>query len=364
MSTHSSFLQVLAGPRAFQHIRQHGLSPQHIGSVFGASGAAKWLAIYGLDQAIFSRWLCNTEQLKAEQPIHLFGTSVGAWKLAAAAQRDPQSALTALANAYVAQSYGRKATMDDVVTESKRILAAFLPPEKFTEILQHPVYRFHFGAVRCVGGLGSEKAYRLGGSLAKAFWRSRKGRNALQRQVQRVVFSDPRQQAPLASNDGYKTESVALTTDNFYPAITASGSIPFVMPGVRDIPGAKPGVYRDGGLLDYHPVPGYFWQDNKLVLYPHFYPYLKPGWFDKFYSQRVASRELLDNVIILAPTQAFVDSLPFQRISDRKDFKRFRGRNEERQEIWHKVMVQSHYLGEEFLQLVNSGDIASQVQPL
>ena len=44
-----------------------------------------------------------------------FGTSVGAWKLAAATQREPAVALSVLAHAYVAQSYGRKATMDDVV---------------------------------------------------------------------------------------------------------------------------------------------------------------------------------------------------------------------------------------------------------
>lgn len=359
MSTHPSFLQVLAGPKAYQHIRANGLSPQHIGSVFGASGAAKWLAIYGLDQAIFTRWLHE-----AEHPIHLFGTSVGAWKLAAAAQNDPAEALKALADAYVAQSYGRKATMDDVMVECKRILDAFLPASKFDEILSHPVYRFHFGAVRCEGGLGSDKALRLGGSLAKAFWRSRQGRGALHNQVQRVVFSDPRQQAPLSSSDGYVTESVALTVENFYPAITASGSIPFVMPGVTNIPGAKPGLYRDGGLLDYHPVPGYFWQDNGLVLYPHFYPFLKAGWFDKFYAKRRASSDLLDNVIMLAPTQAFIDSLPYQRISDRKDFKRFRGRNEERMKTWHQVMDQSQYLGEEFLQLVKTGDIAGIVKPL
>ena len=136
-------LQILAGPTAFQHIQQHGLSAADISSVFGASGAAKWLAIYGLDHAIFDRWFSDIDH-----KVHLFGTSVGAWKLAAAAQTNPGEALTALANAYVAQTYAPSPTMADVVAESKKILAAFLPEDVLPQIFAHPNFHFHFGAVR------------------------------------------------------------------------------------------------------------------------------------------------------------------------------------------------------------------------
>ena len=42
-------LIIAAGPKALAHIRKHGLSPDDISAIFGASGAAKWLAIAGLD---------------------------------------------------------------------------------------------------------------------------------------------------------------------------------------------------------------------------------------------------------------------------------------------------------------------------
>lgn len=350
-------LQILAGPTAFKHIQQYGLSAGDISSVFGASGAAKWLAIYGLDHAIFDRWFNGIDH-----KVHLFGTSVGAWKLAAAAQKNPGEALTALANAYVAQTYAPSPTMADVVAESQKILAAFLPKTALPQIFEHPNFHYHFGAVRCKGNLASDKSLALTLGLAKAFLQSRKGRRGLQSQVERVIFTDPRHPAPITARDGYKTETVALTSTNFFSALTASGSIPFVMPGVGNISGAQSGVYRDGGLLDYHPVPGYFWDHEGLVLYPHFYPYLKAGWFDKLYANRTASPSLLDKAIIIAPTQAYVDSLPYGRLSDRKDFKRFRGQDSERMRTWHEVMAHSHGLGEEFLQLVSSGDIATRVR--
>ena len=72
-------LRLLAGRKAYKKIKTNGLSQNDISAVFGASGAAKWLTIYGLDSTIFGRWLSTSKQ-----PIDLFGTSVGAFKLAAA----------------------------------------------------------------------------------------------------------------------------------------------------------------------------------------------------------------------------------------------------------------------------------------
>ncbi len=34
-------------------------------------------------------------------------------------------------------------------------------------------------------------------------------------------------------------------------AALATGALPYVVSGVENIPGAPPGVYRDGGLMDY-----------------------------------------------------------------------------------------------------------------
>jgi len=53
----TGLLEIRAGKSAFKHITENGLQPNDISYVFGASGAAKWLAIYGLDRAIFGQWL-------------------------------------------------------------------------------------------------------------------------------------------------------------------------------------------------------------------------------------------------------------------------------------------------------------------
>ena len=49
-------LSVYAGKRAYEHVRKNGLLPTDVNRIMGASGAAKWLAIAGLDKAIFGRW--------------------------------------------------------------------------------------------------------------------------------------------------------------------------------------------------------------------------------------------------------------------------------------------------------------------
>ena len=76
-------LKVLAGPRAFSHIRAHGLNPSDVQSVICASGAAKTLTTIGLDKVILGQWLKNIDH-----SVDLLGTSAGAFKLAAACRTE------------------------------------------------------------------------------------------------------------------------------------------------------------------------------------------------------------------------------------------------------------------------------------
>ena len=52
-------LTLAAGPTALKRVQEHGLSPNDVNTIFGASGAAKWLAIAGLDKAIFRDWMAE-----------------------------------------------------------------------------------------------------------------------------------------------------------------------------------------------------------------------------------------------------------------------------------------------------------------
>lgn len=351
-------ITIQAGSKAYQQIKSSGLSPSDISTIFGASGAAKWLAIYGLDKAIFSQWLVGIKH-----KIDVFGTSVGAFKLAAATQSDPAAALDALAKAYIHQHYEGKVTAEQISVETTKILRAFLSEESIKQILSNDHLRFHCASVLCQGWLGSENTTLQKIAMIKAFGLSLMGRRFHKNLFERVIFKRGEQNSAYLGLDQFKTHQVTLNERNFTQAILASGSIPIVMPGVTDIIEAPKGTYRDGGLLDYHPVPSNLVDISEgLVLYPHFYSYLKEGWFDKFAPSRKVQASQLDRVVLLSPSDDFIRSLPGASIPDRKDFYAFKGNDKERIRRWATVKEKSEEIGQEFLELVNTGKISSVVK--
>ncbi|MFT5693114.1 MAG: hypothetical protein ACI92E_002450 [Oceanicoccus sp.] len=350
-------LKILAGPSAYHHIQKNGLSPSAVSAIFGASGAAKWLAIYGLDKAIFGEWLTDSQQ-----SIDLFGTSVGAFKLAAAAQIDPAAAMTKLAEAYIHQSYQGKDVTEQVSIETMKILDAFLNEHGAGEILANTRFNYHCSSVRCLGMLGSANVSLQKIGMLKAFLLSLRGRNFHRNTFERTIFYSGSPNNHFLGRDQIKTHRVALTKENLRTAILSSGSIPIIMPGIENIVGAPRGVYRDGGLLDYHAVPSNVSDiRDGLVLYPHFYTYLIEGWFNKFTPWRKVNAQRLDNTILIGPSDSFVMSLPGKKIPDRNDFVQFKNNEKERMRRWTSAKDRSIELGEEFIQLARSGDIANHI---
>ncbi|MGK0499804.1 MAG: hypothetical protein ACJAYG_001449 [Oceanicoccus sp.] len=361
-----SVLRLRAGATAYQQINQHGLAAEHIAAVFGASGAAKWLTIYGLDKAIFSDWLTA-----AEQPINLFGTSVGAFKLAAAAQNDPAAALSILADAYIAQNYQGEITAASVSVETNKIFEAFLGEQAQQQLLANPRFHYHCASVRCLGWLASTNNGQQKAAMLKALMLSLAGRRFHHNTFERMIFSTCDTQSAYQGADGFVTNNVQLTANNLRAALLSSGSIPVLMKGVDSISGAPAGVYRDGGLLDYHALASNFslshpqqqsQQQTGLVLYPHFYPILTEGWFDKFWPWRKVPAAKLANTLIVSPSESFINSLPGGRIPERQDFNRFKNDDAERVRRWHEVKQRSLELGDAFLALLRAGDIASQLE--
>jgi len=354
-----SLLRIRAGQAAFEHIQKHGLSPADISTVFGASGAAKWLAIYGLDRAIFSQWLAG-----ANHPINLFGTSVGAFKLAGACRQDPAKALDDLAHAYIEQSYPNGFSADLIDVETQKLLNAVVDQAGVDEILAHPVFRYHCGTVLAKGLLAGASVTQQKYAMALAFALNGFGRNIHKKSMQRVIFADDRADGALAGRDAYVSHRVALNRDNLRSAVMASGSIPVVMHGVSDVLGAPAGMHRDGGLLDYHPVPGNLWQGEGLVLYPHFYSEVTSGWFDKYFFWRKTPKALLDKVVLISPSESFLASTELGRIPDRRDFLRMQGDDTMRKRLWRDSATRSLELGEDFLALVKAGNIGAIVEPI
>ena len=362
-----SDLVIAAGASALAHIRKNGLSPDDISAIFGASGAAKWLAIAGIDHAVFSQFMpARTDKT----PVDLFGTSVGAFKLAGAARKDPETTLRVMAKAYVEQSYEGAIDFTSIDTQTQIVLRKSMGHDTggdmakgVAEILANPHYRTHIGTVRCHGSLNAPLS-RQAFALARAGLLAPFTGQHLRGLAERTVFCDPRSQHDFNARDGYDVRQAALTQDNFLLALRASGAIPVYMQAVHmaEDPEHK---YHDGGMLDYHPVPGTFWPETDgLILYPHFYDHFKMRWFDKFYPWRKAPARLLDKVVMIAPSRAWVKALPDGKIPSRQDFPKYRKNEAERFEKWHEVVRRSNALGEAFIDACQSRKISHMVVPL
>ena len=69
-------------------------------------------------------------------------------------------------------------------------------------------------------------------------------------------------------------------------------------------------------------------------------------------------------VVLVAPSKRFVESLPYGKISDRKDFKTFFRKDDERIRYWKKVVEKSKRLADEFFEAIESGRIRAITKPL
>lgn len=349
-------LTLKAGPRALQRIRQNGLDPADVGILPGAAGGPKGLGIQGLDLALFGDWLPRAPRERA-----LIGASIGSWRFASACLPDPVKGLHRLGELYTSQRFSRKASMSEVSASCRRMLQELLE-EQDASIINNLHYRLHVVVVKSRGLLQHDHRGKLGLGLSSVIGNNLLARRRLGRHFERVILHDSRQEPPLGSLDDFRSHFHALTTDNLRQALLASGSIPLVMEAIREIPGLEPGTYRDGGLLDYHLDLPYSGDD--IVLYPHFTDQVIPGWFDKSMPWRRGDRTRLQNALVIAPSREYLARLPHGKLPDRTDFKRYLGNDVGREHYWRQAMSESARLGDEFLQLVESGRLAEQLQPL
>jgi hypothetical protein len=180
--------------------------------------------------------------------------------------------------------------------------------------------------------------------------------------MERVVFSSENSESgvgelPFMSND-YATRQFPLVQANFYAALQASCSIPFVLNAVNDVAGAPLGSYWDGGLTDYHCHMNYAGKlrDDEIVLVPHFQQHLIAGWLDKSLKWRHKSTAFLDNVVVLAPTTEWTRTLPNSKIPDRQDFHIYADNFAGREKAWNGAVDQSHQLVQEFKDYLDNQD--------
>lgn len=353
MADREGALRILAGASARAQLREQGLRPQDVRVVPAAAGGPKGLVLSRLDRYLFGQWLP-----RSRETVHLVGASVGAWRMAAACLGDADRALERLAHDYIQSDYsradGRTPTPQSVSQDFADTLHRHFDGRE-AELLAHPHWRLHVVVSR--GRHLLRREHRLATPLGfmAAFAANLVSRRALGGWMERVVFSDPRDELPLPLSD-FRSRTVRLGTDNLVPAVMASCSIPFWMRAVHDVPGAPPGAYWDGGITDYH----LHWRydglaPGALALYPHFQARVVPGWLDKALRHRHEATPALDRLVVLAPNPAWVASLPGGKLPDRGDFKHYGADLKARQAAWRGAVAEGQRLADEFAALVESG---------
>jgi len=348
-------LLIFAGKKALPRLREQGLAPEDIEVIAGAAGGPKWLVLNGLDRALFFQWF-----KPSRKPCFLIGSSIGSWRFAAIVQG--AEAYDRFEQSYIAQRYSDHPSPAEVTRESERIMEMFLDSAGVETILNHPVFRMNLLAVRCRGLFRREGRTALVPALILAASANALSRKTLKLFFSRTLFYDPRTVPPFFNMDQFPLQRTALSPRNLSRALLASGSIPLVMEGVVDPAGAKPGMYRDGGLIDYHlDLP---FGTQGIVLFPHFRARVIPGWLDKMLPWRKPEAANMEQVVLLCPSQAFIERLPGSKIPDRDDFTIYRGRDEERFQAWKRVIEAGRILGNEFLELVGGSGIRTRVKPL
>lgn len=361
-----SALTFHAGPSALARIRAHGLRARDVAIVPAAAGGPKGLIFQALDQFLFGEWLP-----RAPRERTLIGSSIGAWRMAAACQRDPVQAFARLGELYSGQRYtSAKPTQREIDEVVRELLRAFVSGHE-DDIVGHPQYRLHLLTVRGKRALAAPgHRYAEMRGFAAAALHNLRARERLGRMLERVVIGDARSGAPWLREpfDAFTTHFAALTRENLAPGLLASGTLPLLMKPVSGIAEAPPGHYWDGGIIDYNlALPYARAGEDEIVLYPHFSEHIVPGWLDKGMPWRRAARGpnrvWLDNVLIVAPSAAFLRTLPRSKLPDRGDFKHYGLDQDERIRNWRRAMGEGRRLRDEFAAFVARPDPA-RIMPL
>jgi hypothetical protein len=353
---HNAPLLFKAGPGALRDVRKRGFAAERIGTIAGASGGPKWLVLSQLDRVIIERVLP-----KLAGPVHLAGSSIGAWRFACYAQAAPLDALNRFEEAYIAQTYSAKPGAAEITAKSREILATILGDCGASDIVRHPHVRLHVLAVRCGRLTSSDFRPLLASGMLAAACANMISRRTLGLFFKRSLFYDPRDLPPFYNATGFPLERIPLTQQNVADVIVASGSIPMVLSGVPNIHGAPPGIYRDGGVIDYHldlPLA----DPDRLTLYPHFFEQLVPGWFDKKLRWRRLNPLHTDRTILVCPSPEFIAGLPGGKIPDRSDFVRLTF--DERVRRWRAIVSACRELADELSTVLEKDQLAERLRPL
>ena len=348
-------LSIKVGASAYKEILDQGLDISKIRTILGASGGPKWLMLSHLDKLILEKIIP-----KIRGPVRLISSSIGSWRFICYAQNNPIKAINDFENGYIEQYFFGKNNKRIISAHLRNTLDLICPYSGIKNVIGHPIFRTNIITTRSHHILKSDfdplLFFGLCGSMLANFF----SRDALRCFFSRGLFVDARETSFRLDQDGFSTHYIKLTEENLKDAVIASSSIPLFLEGVTNITGAPNGVYRDGGIIDYH-LDFSSVDSDDYALYPHFFDFLKPGWFDRSLPWRKLKLKNLERTILVCPSEEFIQGLPGSKIPDRSDFTKFS--NEERIKIWKSVVNSCARLADDLNEVLEKDQLPNIMRP-
>ncbi len=350
---------IKAGKRAYEIIQDGGLHLDLVTTYFAPATGPRWLIASGFDLTLLTNGL-----LGRVRSTHLVGSSAGALRFAAWLQPEPEKSYHALMESYIGTSYKRTDTPTTVQESLIGIVNSYIEDDALPFALANKKYRLAIITVRARNLVASESKWVQQLGLGIGFLLNAIKRSYIHYFAERVVFYNGPKPPHFCLRPGFHGRYIPLNAINFKYALVASGAIPLVVAGVRNIYGAPIGVYRDGGLIDYHLTHNYAATNDDIVLFFNHQERIIPGWLDKKLSYRLPRVHDLDNVLMIHPSNGFVARLPGGKIPDRDDFAIFVDDPATRIRNWRDAVQHAEPLGEEFLELIESKKIKNVVEKI
>lgn len=354
-----SDLALWAGSRAYEKIQRDGLTPDCVSSIVGSAGGPKVLTLVNLDTVLFGDWLADRRR-----PLWLFGSSISAWRFACAVQPNPRIAFDRFGDLYIRSGLPPNATTLQVTEATQAMLAELLGnADMQRQLIEHPYYRLAITISKCKGLSASRNRWVLAGALGAAFVGNYVSSSLLRFFFNRVILHDPRELPPVSRVTSSDAVFSPLTLETIRDALAATTAIPFFIDPVEVVRDWPPGLYRDGGLMDYN-FCALKLEHHGITLFPHFTSTLNASWFDKGLSplHKKFRKMFLENFLIVCPTSQFIQRLPYKKIPDRRDYRNLS--NFERIVYWKKVVAEGQRLGDQFAELVLKENLVQSVRRL
>lgn len=343
-------LCVRAGKSAYEIIRAGDFTFDNVTTYVGAAPGPRWLVATGFDRSILKNGVLGNKR-----PTVLAGSSAGAMRFAAWMQPEPEKSYERLIDGYIAMNFTRKDTPETILQSIRDLIDSYIDDDALSFALNNKRYRLAIITARAKRLAASNVRWLQMLSLGTAFVCNGLSRRMIHRFFQRVVFHNSPILPYFCLNYDFRGQAIPLNEANFKHALLASAAVPLSAAGVRDIYGAPGGMYRDGGLTDYHLNQRYSGGKGAVTLLFNHQRHLVPTWLDKNFSSRQPPREYLEDVLMVYPSTDFMRKLPYGRAPDREDFKRYANNPPKRMRDWRRAVAVSERLGEQFLELVASG---------